>query len=197
MLRVKYRNSSSSAARAYPESTTAINDSVVECASVVSTISTSTPAAGVYTVDTGSNQITLTGHGYQTGLKVQVSVSGTLASPLVTATDYFVILYDGNTIGLATTQANAIAGAAIDLTTAGSGTQTMTPVTFAGGSLNIEVSNDGTTWGVLASTAITANGVYTTKASDICARYVRFTHNFTSGLMAYNYSGVIKGEFNY
>lgn len=52
--------------------------------------------------------------------------SGVLPSPLVAATDYWVIRVDDNTVKWATSEANARAGIAIDITAAGSGTQTTT-----------------------------------------------------------------------
>lgn len=61
-----------------------------------------------------------------TGMKVQVSSTGTLPTGLVAATDYWVIRDTATTIKFATTLANALAGTAIDITAAGSGTHTVT-----------------------------------------------------------------------
>lgn len=60
-----------------------------------------------------------------TGTRVRLTTSGTLPSPLATATDYFVIRNNSSTCALATTYANALAGTAIDITTAGTGTHTL------------------------------------------------------------------------
>jgi microcystin-dependent protein len=61
-----------------------------------------------------SNQATFTNHGInRTGFKVRLS-SGTL-SGLSTATDYFVIVVDSNTLAFATTQANALSNTRITL----------------------------------------------------------------------------------
>ncbi len=80
-----------------------------------------------FTANSGTDQLTATGHPMQTGDgPVQVSDSGgTLAAPLAAATNYWAIRIDANTIQLATSFANAIAGIAIDLTTNGTGTQTL------------------------------------------------------------------------
>jgi hypothetical protein len=56
---------------------------------------------------------------------VQVSTTTTLPAGLSAATNYFVIRLSDTTYKLATTYANAIAGTAIDITTTGTGTHTM------------------------------------------------------------------------
>ena len=66
-----------------------------------------------------------------TGGIVRVSnAGGGLPAPLLPATDYFAIRLTPTTMQLATSRANALAGVAIDLTTAGTGTHTIT-MTFA------------------------------------------------------------------
>lgn len=72
-----------------------------------------------------SNNATFTGHGLnRTGVKVRLS-SGAL-SGLSTATDYWVIVVDSNTLAFAATKANAIAGTKIAL----SGTNTAVIVQY-------------------------------------------------------------------
>jgi hypothetical protein len=75
-------------------------------------------------VNTTSNTVTITAHGYRTGQKVRVS--GTLPSPLAAATDYWLIKDGDNTVKFATSFANALAGTTIDLTTTGTGTINVT-----------------------------------------------------------------------
>lgn len=80
-----------------------------------------------YTANAGTDELTSTAHGLQTGDgPVQVANSGG-APPggLATSTDYFVIRVDANTLKLATSRANAFANTAIDVTSAGTGTQTI------------------------------------------------------------------------
>lgn len=81
-----------------------------------------------FTADSSSDLLTLAStQSFYTGTAVQVSNSGgALPSPLAPATTYYVINQSGTTIKLATTLANAVAGAAIDITTNGTGTQTIT-----------------------------------------------------------------------
>lgn len=57
--------------------------------------------------------------------RVRLTTSGSLPAGLATATDYYVIWVSDTTIKLATSYANAVAGTAIDITTAGSGTHTL------------------------------------------------------------------------
>lgn len=61
-----------------------------------------------------------------TGTRVRLTTTTTLPAPLATATDYYVIRISDTTFKLATSYANAIAGTAINLTTTGTGTHTIT-----------------------------------------------------------------------
>lgn len=60
-----------------------------------------------------------------TGTRVQVSSTTTLPAGLSAATNYYVIKVSDSTCKLATSYANAIAGTAINITDAGTGTHTM------------------------------------------------------------------------
>lgn len=76
-------------------------------------------------VTTGTNRITITGHGYNQGDQVIYTVAGggSAPNPLVTNGFYTVIYVDANTIQLATYLINAgITPTPINITTAGSGT---------------------------------------------------------------------------
>ena len=71
----------------------------------------------------GTPKIDLTGIG--TGLQT-FTVEGTVAPPLINDQDYFVIVVDTNTIKLASTSTNALAGTAIDISGVGTGVHTLT-----------------------------------------------------------------------
>lgn len=60
-----------------------------------------------------------------TGTRVRLTSSGTLPAGLALATDYYVIKMSDTTFELATSYTNAIAGTQIDITSAGTGTHTM------------------------------------------------------------------------
>jgi hypothetical protein len=80
-----------------------------------------------FTADASTDTITIVAHGLTTGDgPFQVSnAGGGLPSGLAAATNYWVIVTGVDTLKLATSLANAIAGTAIDVTTAGTGTQTI------------------------------------------------------------------------
>lgn len=60
-----------------------------------------------------------------TGTRVRLTTTTTLPAGLSLATDYYVIVVSDTTFKLATSYANAIAGTAINITDAGTGTHTM------------------------------------------------------------------------
>ena len=71
----------------------------------------------------GTPKIDLTDKG--SGLQT-FTVEGTVAPPLINDQDYFVIVVDTNTIKLASTSTNALAGTAINITDVGTGVHTLT-----------------------------------------------------------------------
>lgn len=104
--------------------------------------SATTPSSGTFTANASFDLFTKTGHGFQTGLLVQVSNSGgALPSGLSAATNYYVIRIDADTFKLATSYALAAAGTPINITTNGTGTQTVTPTTLSA-SVSVQFSND-------------------------------------------------------
>ena len=82
--------------------------------------------ARTFTADATANTLTITAHGLATGDgPYKVSTTTTLPAPLTTTTLYWLIRVDANTLQLATSWENAMAGTAIDLTSTGIGTQTL------------------------------------------------------------------------
>ncbi len=78
-------------------------------------------------VDIGAAEtLTLTAHGLVTGDgPVQFTTTGALPGGIAAATDYWVIWVSANLISLATSLANALAGTKVDLTSVGSGVNTL------------------------------------------------------------------------
>jgi flagellin-like hook-associated protein FlgL len=74
-------------------------------------------------VDVAANTLTDEDHSLVTGDRVVYTAGTTAIGGLTTATNYYVIKVDDDTYKLATTRANAFAGTAIDLTSAGVGSQ--------------------------------------------------------------------------
>lgn len=107
------------------------------------TTASETPLAGgtAGEVNLTNEQLAVPSHGLTTGLKGQLTTTGTLPTGLSLATDYFVIAVDDNTIKLATSLDNANAGTAVNITGYGSGTHTFTPTALAGCSLKLQESN--------------------------------------------------------
>lgn len=77
-----------------------------------------------FTASAAANTLTATAHGLQTGDgPVRLTTTGTLPGGLATATDYWVIRSDANTVQLAATFLGAVeTPTPIDLTSAGTGT---------------------------------------------------------------------------
>ena len=83
-----------------------------------------------FTADAGTDVCTWTStanipSNILTGTRVRLTTTTTLPAGLATATDYYVIKVSDTTFKLATSYANAIAGTAIDITDAGTGTHTV------------------------------------------------------------------------
>lgn len=84
-----------------------------------------------FTADAGTDTLTWTStannpHNILTGTRVRLTTTTTLPAGLALATDYYVIpITGGTTCKLATSYANAVAGTAINITDAGTGTHTM------------------------------------------------------------------------
>lgn len=81
---------------------------------------TNNAATGTFTAAT-TDICTKTAHGFVTGQKVRVSSATTLPAGLSAATTYYVIKVTADTFKLATTDALATAGTAIDITDTGTG----------------------------------------------------------------------------
>lgn len=75
-----------------------------------------------FTADAGTDILTHTNINLMPYTRVQLSTSGTLPAGLAAATNYYVIKVTDLTCKLATSYANAVAGTAINITDAGSGT---------------------------------------------------------------------------
>lgn len=93
-------------------------------------------------VSLSAETATVTAHGYLTGVLVTLTTSNTLPTGLATSTNYYLIVVNANTVKFATSQANALAGTAINLTGYGTGTHTIVATTALAGSVKIQVNNE-------------------------------------------------------
>lgn len=161
-------------------------------------IADATPALKTFSdtdVTVATDKIAITAHGFITGLKVAATTTGTLPGGL-SATNYYVIKADADTIKLASSLANALAGTAVDITSAaGGGTHTLTPAALSGASAKLQVSIDGTNWADLASSSqnITASGNLYWTADRVYYRYLRLVHAMSAGMITNSFSVQLKG----
>lgn len=78
-------------------------------------------------VNTGTEVLTITTHGFSTGDRVQLSTTGALPTGLSSLTDYYVISTGASTLQLSATLSGAFAASAVNITAAaGGGTHTVT-----------------------------------------------------------------------
>jgi hypothetical protein len=113
----------------------------VEALSVQVVADVNTPSAKAFTA-ADTDICTAAAHGFPTGLKGQASNSGgDLPTGLAAVTDYFVISTGTNTFKLAASLVDALAGTAVDITDAGTGTHTFTPTALAGANVRLQKSN--------------------------------------------------------
>jgi microcystin-dependent protein len=84
------------------------------------------PSLGTFTVTIATpGVVTITAHGLQTGDPIYLTTTGALPTGLAANTRYFAIRIDANTLRIATSQANAAAGTAINTTGSQSGVHTL------------------------------------------------------------------------
>ncbi|MGV0986043.1 MAG: phage tail protein [Limnohabitans sp.] len=111
----------------------AIDDTSIAAAANACDIRITAPSfSDIFTVSTTTEALTFAQPiTIDTGDGVKVSSTATVPSPLVAGTTYYAIKVTDTSYQLATTMANAFAGTAIDLTSAGSGQHTLAQVNYA------------------------------------------------------------------
>jgi hypothetical protein len=127
-------------------------------------------------------------HAFVTGQTVQVSTDDTLPTPLLAATDYFVIVVDANTIKLAATRDEALAGTAIDLEDVGVGNHVVDSQANVG-SLIIQVTGDAvptetSVWYAIKTIDLTSGSASSDAFAEWYYGSVRAVLNVTSGVLA-------------
>lgn len=134
-------------------------------------------------VNVPDSEVTLTAHGYTTGLAVTLTTDGTLPDPLVVLTTYYIIVVDANTVQFATSYANALAGTEIVLIDAGGvgDAQAVVPTALAG-TMTIQKSLDATTWVDTTMTeAFTATESVWWDSAEVWYSYFRLKFAVTTG----------------
>jgi len=142
-----------------------------------------TTAGVTTTVALVTNYITITAHPYVTGTKAALTTSTTLPTGL-SSTNYWIVVIDANTIGLATTLALATAGTIVDITGDGVGTHTLTATTATTNVFKLQKSNDNVNWLDITSMTVTTatSSVVTFFEIDRPAyRYIKLLYTPTAG----------------
>lgn len=119
-------------------------------------------AANVKTnVQSPASSITITAHGFFTGLKV--ALTGTNLPTGLSATNYWVIVIDANTISLASSLANAVAGTKVAITAAGTTADAdLAPAALGGVVIKLQASNDGVNFTDISGKTVTVSATGST-----------------------------------
>jgi hypothetical protein len=146
-----------------------------------------TPATKTFTdadVVVLANTVTIVDHLLLTGLKVDTTTSGDAPGGL-TVGAYFIIRVDKDTIKFATSLAYALAGTAVDITTAGGvgDTQTITPTAMGTCAVDIYGSNNGVNYVTLSvgTGNFTAGTVKLLPILDKFYKYLQFVMTIGAG----------------
>ncbi len=154
-------------------------------------------------VDTTANTITITAHGFTSGLAITLTTSSTLPAPLAISTTYYVIPIDANTIKLASSLVLAIAGTAIDITTAGgvAATQTVIPTAIAcyftlyGSNAPLADLSDSANWTQLQfRTDVVTDGSTFYEDEVVSNRYFKVVKTITAGSAALTCNILVIGD---
>lgn len=119
----------------------------------------------------GSKNLTIPAHGFTLALPLLYGTGGSPAiAGLANQTTYYAIPVDANTLQLASSQGNALAGTAITLASSSTLTSavsySLAPLPIAGvPSFKWQVSNDNTNWTDLAVASVTMTSYFTPPAS--------------------------------
>lgn len=125
-------------------------------------------------------------HGMVTGMIVRATTAGTLAVPLVLATDYFAIRINADYFSLASTFALAVAGTAIAITNIGVTSTTLTPTALAC-SVTFQKSNDGVNFiDIQTATTVTADGSVMIEQANVSYKYLKVLKTLTGGNVLMN-----------
>lgn len=177
---------------------TPVDVSKAKCYGILLDLTVATAATKTFVdanVTVAADTITIASHGYYTGLKVAATTTGVLPGGL-SATNYYVIRVDASTIKLATSAANALAGTAVDITSAaGGGTHTLTPAAISTASYKLQYSLDGVTYidaGVTNNVTTTVQFLH--EKVDPAFNFVNIVWALSAGQVAYNIYTLVKEE---
>jgi hypothetical protein len=169
-------------------------------------VTDATPSAGTSATANWntSDIITITAHGFATGLKGQVTSTTTLPTGISGSTDYFVAKLSADTFYLFDTLAHALAYAAtgattgkVNITNIEVGDHTFTPTALAGGSISVQgcVSAENDVWVDIpdCTESVTATGTFVWEF-DV-ARYAKYRlqTTLTAGTLTVVADSLVRG----
>jgi hypothetical protein len=144
-------------------------------------------------VSVANDTITKAAHGLVTGQAFTLTTTGVLPGGLALATTYYAIVNSSSVFKVASSLANALAGTAVDITSAaGGGTHTVAKTALSGASIKVQFSLDYDvnfpatgTWFDLTSGSdnITATGSIQANKADVYYPWIRFVLTQPSGLL--------------
>lgn len=174
--------------------------------SVQAVIDVNTPAAVIVpssAITFADDTFHSVAHGFTTGLKVRIATDDTLPTPLAGGTDYYVIVVDADNFKLASSLANALAGTPINLSDDGTGNQTVTPSSIAGGTIKLQQSDvavpgsspTSTDWADIGSaTNITVDATVYLEKDRPTSYWIRVVVSLTAGRLSSTFYQLVKGD---
>jgi hypothetical protein len=140
-------------------------------------------AANVKTnVQSPASSIAITAHGFFTGLKV--ALTGTNLPTGLSATNYWVIVIDANTISLASSLANAVLGTKVAITAAGTTADAdLAPAALGSVVIKLQASNDGVNFTDISGKTVTvaATGSIMWDLGNVTYRVLRVNEAASAG----------------
>lgn len=125
--------------------------------------------------DIVDNLFTSNSHGFATGLKVQITTTGTLPTGLLLSTNYYIVVMSQNTFKLSDTLAHAVAGTNIvDVSTVGTGIHSCVPQSDTAFFFNAILTSP---WAGTGGTVVDT----TTNAHVVAKTAPGITHSLVSG----------------
>lgn len=119
---------------------------------------------------------------FQTGNEFQMTSTATLPGGISSATNYYIIRVDNQSVAFATSYANAQAGTRITLSSKGTGTLSIIPTALTGGAVILQISNDGTNWDSYGSSqAITTTSTVWLENINPSGLFMRLLFSATTG----------------
>lgn len=166
------------------------------------TISNSPAGTAVEVSIDPDNWVTIPTHGLTTGLKGQLTTTGTLPAGVTTGVDYFIIALTANTVQFASSLALAQAGTALVLTDTGTdnAVNTFTPTSIAGATVKLQKSNDSlnsppVNWTDEGSaTNITVDANLWLEKVNPTGNWMRLVYTITAGRFSTASTIVVKGQ---